>query len=604
MVKILTDGGHVSIVDPSKAVSPMMRYFNSPAGYRNRGKTKSFTKTEMKVERRAVIKEKSAPVQIPERTEAFDAVSSALEDSCMRKPVYADCWTVGRRDNLRIIESYSMPYGNVVIGIADDGEVEYNLLPSDYGYERMLTDAINGSIDSVRDRFRRKGGCMDRQSVMLAAGESLRKVHSDSDDVNWTIDDLCESVYRYTLGLGIFDILLRDDRIEDIYVDAPCEKNRIHITMNRIEGFNSHIRCRTNLIAEPREVKNLISRLKKDTGLPYCESSPVLESDLGDGSARVTIVGYPLSPNGDSVAIRKHSSTPWTLTRLIGNGTVSPYQAGMLSFLVANRSTFIIGGARGSGKSSLMSAMMFEFPLSQRILTIEDTMELPSRQMRDLGYKVQNMLIDGRMDGNARSRAEDALRVSLRLGESAIILGEVRGDEVSTLYQSMRTGKAGSSIMGTMHGDSAKSIYERVVHDMGITPEAFMATDFLLTMDADRARGSMKETRHLKEMVSTGESPGTFVDMEGEIMNSPAMRRIAATTAMNESDILEEVMTRAEMRSYISSIAERYGEEYYGPKWIVFANDYLAHQLDAGIRDRTEIIDGFKRSFDAIVGRE
>ena len=106
-----------------------------------------------------------------------------------------------------------------------------------------------------------------------------------------------------------------------------CDRNRIHITMNSVEGFNSHVRCRTNLIAEDREIKNLISRLKKDTGLPYCESSPVLETDMDDGRARATVVGYPMSPNGDSVAIRKHSASPWTLTRLIGNGTISARSA-------------------------------------------------------------------------------------------------------------------------------------------------------------------------------------------------------------------------------------------------------------------------------------
>ena len=310
-------------------------------------------------------------------SEVFGKVSAVLNGASMRKPIYADCWTVGRKEDLKVLESYCMPLGDVTIGIAEDGEMEYNLVPKDYGYGRELTEAIGKTIEAVRDRYRKKGGSMDQQSVYMYAREELCRVHQDSDDISWTMDDLCKSVYRYTLGLGIFDILLCDERIEDIYVDAPCDRNRIHITINKVEGFNTHVRCRTNLIAESREIKNLISRLKKETGLPYCESSPVLETDMCDGNARVTVVGYPMSPSGDSVAIRKHSTTPWTLTRLINNGTITPYQAGMLSFLVANRSAFIIAGARGAGKSSLLSAMMFEFSLSQRILAIEDTIELP-----------------------------------------------------------------------------------------------------------------------------------------------------------------------------------------------------------------------------------
>ena len=603
MVRIISDPPAESIVDPGRAISPMMRYFNSREGMRSRRRnSKPFTRGE--ISREAEEQERPVPVRTV-RSDVFDPVSSALLGSCMSKPVYADCWTVGRKEDLKVIESYSMPLGDVTIGIADDGEIEYNLTPRDYSYGREMTQAVGGTIDEIRDRYRKKGGQMDRQSVLLAAKESLCRSYSESDDVGWTMDDLCESVHRYTLGLGIFDILLKDDRIEDIYVDAPVGRNRIHITMNRIEGFNSHIRCRTNLIAEPREVRNLISRLKKETGLPYCESSPVLETDMDNGCARVTIVGYPMSPNGDSVAIRKHSAVPWTLTRLIGNGTVTPYQAGLLSFLVANRSTFIIGGARGAGKSSLLSAMMFEFPLSQRILTIEDTIELPSRQMRDLGYKVQNMLIDDRMNGDARSRSEDALRVSLRLGESAIVLGEVRGEEVTALYQSMRTGKAGSSIMGTMHGDSAKCIYDRVVHDMGIAPEAFMATDFIVTMGTSKERGSAREARRIAEFVSTGDRPGRFVDVTGgDISKSPAVRRIAESSSMSVDDVVDEIMMRADMRAYLADIAKEKGEEFAGPRWIVFANDYLAHALEGGCRDREAIVDGFRKRFLSVAGLE
>ena len=103
-----------------------------------------------------------------------------------------------------------------------------------------------------------------------------------------------------------------------------------------------------------------------------------METNMCNNQARATIVGYPMSPNGDSVAIRKHSTTPWTLTKLIGNGTIDEHDAGLISFLVDNRCTFLVCGARGAEKSSLLSAMLFEMPIEQRILTIEDTMELPS----------------------------------------------------------------------------------------------------------------------------------------------------------------------------------------------------------------------------------
>ena len=543
-----------------------------------------------------VVMNAPAPVvQMIPSTPVMDRIGRHLLDNSMRKPAFADCWAIGSRDSLKVIESYSMPGGDVVIGIASDGEIEYNLIPRDYSYNRGLSDILGKTIDGIREDYRKCGGTMDRQSVMISAKDRICKSWNENMDVNWSMNSLCEAAYRYVLGLGIFEILLSDERIEDIYVDAPCDRSRVHITMNRVEGFNTHIRCRTNLILEQREVKNLISRLKKDTGLPYCESSPVLETDMLDGAARVTVVGYPLSPNGDSIAIRKHSTSPWTLTKLIANGTINPETAGLLSFLVENRSTIIVCGARGAGKSSLLTALLFEFPLSQRILTIEDTMELPAKSMKDLGYKVQSMLIDDRISGDAASRAQDALRVSLRLGESAIVLGEVRGSEVSTLYDSMRTGRAGSSILGTMHGDCAKTVFDRVVHTMGLQPEEFQATDYLVTMGTVRERGTQNENRQMTEFVCTTDVPGRFMDMtnRNNLGKAGSIKRLLASSSMTISDIREEISVRAEMRKILADMGSK-DQRFYGPEWIIAANDHLSKQLSSGEKDSAKIVSGFR----------
>ncbi len=518
-----------------------------------------------------------------------------------RKPIYADTWAVGDISGMEVLESYDLPDGKVSIVRTEDGETEYNVMPDEYSYHGSIGDSVSAAIDHVRDAYRKKGGSIDRQTVMSLAGTFLReRVKNASEDMSGIlISDLCETVYRHTLGLGIFDVLMRDPRIEDIYIDAPCGNNRIHITLNQVSGINSHVRCRTNLVAEPKEIRNLINVLKRESGLLYCETNPILETDMDGGNARATVVGYPLSPNGDSVAIRKHSRMPWTTTRLIANGSLDPYTAGLLSFLVENRSTFLICGARGAGKSSLLSAMLFEFPVSQRILTIEDTMELPGERMRSMGYKVQSMLIDDRMEGDARKRADEALRVSLRLGESAIVLGEVRGDEARTLYQSMRTGRAGSSILGTIHGDSAKSVYDRVVHDMGISPEAFMATDFLVTMGSFRGRGEEKQVRRLSEAVATGARPGEFTDITspGGLISSAAVRRIMSETGMTEEDMLEEISIRAAMREFLTEMSKRHGEGFLGPEWIVMANDFLSKHLSSGVTSYDEIMGAFRLRF-------
>lgn len=520
----------------------------------------------------------------------------------MIKPSYADTWSIGDNKDIAVLEKYRTNHSRIIIGDADDGEIEYNIMPNEYTYSLSLSNLVNDTISHVRDEYRKDGGRFNTNDVRRSAEEFLIKNRDIIDDAisggcsfEYAIRELCDVVVRYTIGLGIFELLLEDPRLEDIYIDAPCDKNRIYVTLDNVSGYNTHMRCRTNLIASEREIRNLINTLMRDSGLPYCESSPVMETNMCNNQARATIVGYPMSPNGDSVAIRKHSTTPWTLTKLIGNGTIDEHDAGLISFLVDNRCTFLVCGARGAGKSSLLSAMLFEMPIEQRILTIEDTLELPGDVMRSMGYKVQSMLIDERMNSDVSKRADEALRVSLRLGESAIILGEVRGDEARTLYQSMRAGRAGSSIMGTIHGDSAKGVYERVVHDIGIPAESFMATDFLIVMGTRRERGTNRQTRKIVEFVSTSDTIGEFISVDKGMYRSPAMRRIMESTSMAKDDVEQEIKSRAKMRGLLSKLAIEVNDGYSNPEWIILANDHLSRCISSGITDSDDVLESFKK---------
>lgn len=534
-----------------------------------------------------------------------------ISGNVLSKPSYADCWLVGSIGELERSAEYDTPSGHVVVGTAADGEMEYNLTPSEYASTDAANRMIEEAISKVRAEFRKSGGRTDRMYIAGIArdvlepfsGDVLLSCGGNIEAMETQMERMCDIVYRYSVGLGVFDILLADPKLEDIYIDAPCDRNRIHVTMRGIGDGNSHVRCRTNLIVDRREVDNLINVLKRESGLPFCESSPVLETDMKAQEARATVVGYPMSPNGDAVAIRKHSSDPWTLTRLISNGTMDAATAGLLSFLIQNRATFMICGARGAGKSSLLSALMFEFPLSQRILTIEDTIELPGEKMRKMGYKVQSMLVDDRMDGDSLSRANEALRVSLRLGESAIVLGEVRGEEARTLYQSMRTGRAGSSILGTIHGDSARTVYERVVHDMGISPEAFMATDILVTLGSFRDRRTGAQSRRVSEVAATTDRPGEFADLSGNRLDFsvPVMRRALASSVETEEEARNEIKARSMLRGYLASMGGRWGEQFFSPEWISAANDHLSRM--AG-RNPDDILASFRNKVFAETGKD
>jgi len=124
--------------------------------------------------------------------------------------------------------------------------------------------------------------------------------------------------------------------------------------------------------------------------------------------------------------------------------------------------------------------------------------------LQSVGRDVQ-ALRTGTGDGPEISAAE-ALRTALRLGDGALVVGEIRGEEAQVLYEAMRVGANANAVVGTIHGDGADDVYERVVSDLGVEPSSFGATDVVVTVQAYRApdgrnrrlargRGSHRERR-------------------------------------------------------------------------------------------------------------
>jgi len=183
--------------------------------------------------------------------------------------------------------------------------------------------------------------------------------------------------------------------------------------------------------------------------------------------------------------------------------------AGLLSFLVDGQASLLIAGSRGSGKTSLLTALVLEIPQRFRILTIEDTAELPVDQLQHLGYKIQSLITKSISADSVSAEVEptDALRTALRLGESVLILGEVRGVEAKVLFEAMRVGAAGNLILGTIHGSTTRDVYERIIYDIGVPATSFKAVDAVVITAPIRAEGGVERKRRvvqLSEITKTG----------------------------------------------------------------------------------------------------
>ncbi|AFC99135.1 putative type II secretion system protein E [Methanocella conradii HZ254] len=313
------------------------------------------------------------------------------------------------------------------------------------------------------------------------------------------LEMLASVLVKYTCGLGILEDVLRDPHIEDAYVNAPVGFNPLHVVVDGEE-------CTSNIFLSEADVESTISRLRAISGRPFSEANPVLDMDLGEFHTRVSAIGNPLS-RGLAYAFRRHKTTPWTLPQLVSKKMLTPYAAGLLSLMVDGQSSILVTGTRGAGKTSLLGALMLEIPQSCRILVIEDTPELPVEDMQRCGWKVQGMGTRAPISGSeAEFQASDVLRAALRLGESALIMGEVRGAEARSLYEAMRVGASGNAVMGTIHGSSCMDVYDRVVHDIGVPPASFKATDAVVVCSTVRRSGGQARERRVIQVAEVSRS--------------------------------------------------------------------------------------------------
>jgi len=428
------------------------------------------------------------------------------------RPCFASSWIESRdASDDEVLTSYTVAGVKVLVTSPKNASYgTYSVDPPEYhlGQRQLqiMADALAGLRRSVPEGIEARSLALARPFIKAKAKNSIyaelasgRSQDFSADVIERDADRLSELLCKYTAGFGILETLLQDSSVQDIYIDSPSSQTPVHVVLRSdvINGVRQ--KCRTNVFVGRRDLQGFVSRVKFETGLPFSEAHPVLEGDMHMLDSRVTLVGPPLSEKGVCVAIRKHSRGIWTIPALVANGSISPLLSSFLWACVIGRRTVLLAGSRGAGKTTLLGALLLEFPLSQRIVLIEDTPEISTGRMQNLGYDIQALRFSSESETGATS-AEQSLRVSLRMGESAIVIGEVRGREACVLYESMRAGSAGSAVLGTIHGNSAKGVLDRAVEDLGVTERAFSSTDIVAVIGLVRAPDGSRFHRRLTEV--------------------------------------------------------------------------------------------------------
>lgn len=287
---------------------------------------------------------------------------------------------------------------------------------------------------------------------------------------NEYLDKLARKLFQDLVGYGEIDPLIRDDNLEEIMVigiDKPV------FVYHREYGM-----MKTNILfKDAGEVMNLIDSIARQINRRIDQESPILDGRLPDGS-RVNATIPPISADGPSMTIRKFKRDPLTIIDLINSKTISVELAAFfwLCFdgLGVKSANAIISGGTSSGKTTTLNALSSFINPKERIITIEDTLELqiPHEHVIRMETRPPNVENRGELTMN------DLVKNSLRQRPDRIIVGEVRGSEAITLFTALNTGHSG---FGTLHSNDARETITRLTNaPMSVPNIMISAIDFII----------------------------------------------------------------------------------------------------------------------------
>ncbi|MHB8841335.1 MAG: CpaF family protein [Candidatus Aquicultor sp.] len=257
---------------------------------------------------------------------------------------------------------------------------------------------------------------------------------------------LIDEITNDVLGYGPLDQFLRDPEVTEIMINGA---ETIYI-----ERFGK-IELSKEKFLDDMHLRRIIDKIVAQVGRRIDESVPMVDARLQDGS-RVNAIIPPLAIGGPTLTIRKFSADPFKVEDLINFGTITPKVAMFIEACVRGRLNVIVSGGTGSGKTTTLNVLSSFIPTDERILTIEDAVELQLHQ----DHVIQLESRPANIEGKGEVAIRDLVRNALRMRPDRIVVGEVRGGEALDMLQAMNTGHDGS--LSTVHANAPRDVLSRL----------------------------------------------------------------------------------------------------------------------------------------------
>ncbi len=351
-----------------------------------------------------------------------------------------------------------------------------------------------------------------------------------------------EFVLHNSIGLRKLSFFSRDDNLEELMVNS---NDKVFVFHKRF-GM-----CKTNVVLGNKDLSDIVQRVALTIGKDFNSKNPLLDARLPDGS-RVNATLSELSPVGGTLTVRKFSSIPLTILDLIESNTISSEAAAFLWLMVDgfgnSPQNILIAGGTASGKTTFLNIMSHFIRLNERIVSIEDTIELA------LLGRDNWVPLEARSSVSSEVTMDALLRNAMRMRPDRIIVGEVRGPEALTLFTAMDTGHQGC--LGTIHSNNARETILKLQERPLSVPQAMLPLLDIIVVMQRRHMKDIGAQRRIMQIVELSRMEdkvlfGTLFEYDDKSdslkrteLAGAVVEEIASRNSMNRTDISNEIKVR------------------------------------------------------------
>jgi len=386
-------------------------------------------------------------------------------------------------------------------------------------------------------------------------GENLRKVASrlkvglSEDQEQRLLYYLTREVMRHS----ILEPFMLDRNIEDIKVVRPGYPV---LVMHR--AYSAYGWLLTNAIfTDARHLDELIVRFARMGRRPINPAQPIADFTTEEGVRMAAALSREVTRYGSALSIRKFPETPFSITRLVSQNVLSPLMAAYMWFILERKALFFIAGPTGSGKTTLMNALLGLIDPMETVHTIEEVFEIQPPTARYIGFTIKR----SSEASGVEIGIPDILKLNLRMRPDYLIVGEIRtARDLNVFLDVAGTGHSG---LATIHASNPDYLLMRL-KAMGIDPAAAERLwGCAVTLPALRQGSSLKRrVVVLADFVPTGgqgvvpeevikwipASDSFEPETPDELFErSPRLRAYSEYVRVDKSEIINEIETKKQV---------------------------------------------------------